>query len=178
MGYISEIPDDDWCFLTSAITDRAVEIAKDLELDIDTDYVTSRRIGRTLGKMRLQKEREGGTGKRMWRVTWNDLERWTVTHAIPLAEAMKLEDFGVTNINTRLPFNVTNVTNVTMSQMPAPPWKEVTFDLPGDTPLALPGGKWQRLDNGAIRASFTPEELEIALDLAAYQKAHAVETDF
>lgn len=45
-------------------------------------------------------------------------------------------------------------------------WSEVTLDLPGDTPLALPGGKWQRLDDGAIRAAFTREELEIALALA------------
>jgi hypothetical protein len=47
---------------------------------------------------------------------------------------------------------------------PCPPaWSEVTLDLPSDTPLALPEGKWKHSGNGTIRATFTREELEIAL---------------
>ena len=59
-----------------------------------------------------------------------------------------------------------------------PLWSEVTLDLPGDTPLAVPGGKWQRLDDGAIRATFTPEELALILGEAAHQDAHAKRADF
>ena len=44
-------------------------------------------------------------------------------------------------------------------------WGEVTLDLPPGTRLALPRGKWQRLDDGTIRATFTRQELETALAL-------------
>ncbi len=49
-------------------------------------------------------------------------------------------------------------------------WQTVTLDLPADTPLALPQGKWQRLGEETIRATFTCEELEIALRLAEGSK--------
>jgi len=123
---IKEIPDNKWCFLTSTLTDRAVKIVKEQELDVDTEYITSRRLGRILGKMRLQKEREAGTGRRQWRITWKDLERWTSTYAISLPEAMNLADFGfgvtnTTNTNPPLLYNVTNVRNVTnVTDIPLP----------------------------------------------------------
>ena len=47
-----------------------------------------------------------------------------------------------------------------------PTWTEVTLDLPPDTPLALPRGRWRRLEDGTIRASFTRQELDMALALA------------
>jgi hypothetical protein len=51
---------------------------------------------------------------------------------------------------------------------PSPPaWSEITLDLPSDTPLALPEGKWKHSGNGTIRAIFTREELEAALRSAA-----------
>ena len=51
----------------------------------DPNYVTSRRIGRVLGQMRLEKApRPGGKGSRRWRVTLGDLARWTAAYGLPL----------------------------------------------------------------------------------------------
>ncbi len=49
---------------TSQVTDAIVQIAKEGELDVDPDRITSRKVGRALGKMRLEKAREGGTALR------------------------------------------------------------------------------------------------------------------
>ena len=108
------IESKDWCFLTSSITTNAVQIVEDAELDINTDHVTSRRIGRALGKMRLQRDRQKGTGRRMWHVSWDELRQWTTTYAISIAEATSLRDFGFNPKNdVTLSCNVTNVSNVT-----------------------------------------------------------------
>jgi len=53
--------------------------------DGDPDIVTSRRVGRVLGRMRLEKvPRPGGKGSRRWRVTLGDLERWTAAYGLTL----------------------------------------------------------------------------------------------
>jgi hypothetical protein len=97
-------------FETSKVTDAAVKIAQDNELDIDPDYITSRRVGRILGKMRLRKEREAGKGTRKWALSLRDLHRWTLSYAIPIPgdDAHKLPEPLLHNVTT-----VTNVTNVT-----------------------------------------------------------------
>ena len=51
----------------------------------DPNYVTSRRVGRVLGQMRLEKApRPGGKGGRRWRITRADLARWTAAYGLPL----------------------------------------------------------------------------------------------
>ena len=85
-----EIPDRDWVFFTEAITDAAQEIARDEDLDLDVEHLTSRRIGRSLGKMRLTPHRQPGKGKRQWEVTWAELERWTATYGLSLADELGL----------------------------------------------------------------------------------------
>ena len=53
--------------------------------DGDPDRITDRRVGRTLGRMRLQKTpRPGGKGSRRWRVTLGDLQRWTAAYGLIL----------------------------------------------------------------------------------------------
>ena len=116
---LSEVRERAWTFLTAEITDRAVAIAKDLELDMDPDRLTSRRLGRALGSMRLEKSREPGTGKRGWRISWGDLERWTTAYAISLLEATGLSTSSSTGMHSQrdadagLGDNVTDVTDVT-----------------------------------------------------------------
>jgi hypothetical protein len=97
-------------FETSKVTDAAVKIAQDDELDIDPDYITARRVGRILGKMRLKKEREAGKGTRKWALSLRDLRRWALSCAIliPGDDANKLPEPLLHNVTT-----VTNVTNVT-----------------------------------------------------------------
>jgi leucyl-tRNA synthetase len=41
--------------------------------------------------------------------------------------------------------------------------RQVTLCLPADTLLPVPHGRWRRLDDGAILATYGPEELELAL---------------
>ena len=109
---------------TSQVTDAAQAIIEEAELDIDADYVTSRRIGRVLGKMRLEKAREGGTGKRGWRINRADLERWATSYGIPYERTSSetsppilagMSQAGTFDelLDTPLPLNVTNVTDVT-----------------------------------------------------------------
>ncbi len=53
--------------------------------DGDPDRITDRRVGRVLGRMRLQKPpRPGGKGSRRWRVTPGDLQRWTAAYGLIL----------------------------------------------------------------------------------------------
>jgi hypothetical protein len=53
--------------------------------DGDPDQITNRRIGRVLGRMRLEKvPRPGGKGSRRWRVALGDLERWTAAYGMSL----------------------------------------------------------------------------------------------
>jgi len=44
------------------------------------------------------------------------------------------------------------------------PWSVITLDLPPNTPVGLPGGRWERIE-GRIRAIFTKEELVVALGM-------------
>jgi hypothetical protein len=56
-------------------------------------------------------------------------------------------------------------------------WQTVTLSLPGDTPLAVPAdpARWERR-NGCIVATYTREELRLAVGLALEQKRAELET--
>ena len=57
--------------------------------DGDPDRITDRRVGRILGRMRLEKvPRPGGKGSRRWRVTLGDLQRWTAAYGLILPAVM------------------------------------------------------------------------------------------
>jgi hypothetical protein len=75
-----------WIFTTEEIKDAVIAIANDAEADVDAEKFTSKRIGRTLGKMRLsQSPRPGGRGGRRWVVGIEDLERWTTSYGMNLS---------------------------------------------------------------------------------------------
>jgi len=68
-------------------TEQTVLIARAVAKrdDGDLNRITNRRVGRILGRMRLQKvPRPGGKGSRRWRVTLGDLERWTAAYGMLL----------------------------------------------------------------------------------------------
>jgi hypothetical protein len=72
---------------TKAITDMAVKLVNDEELEFDSDRITSRRVGRTLGKLRLAKETSHGAA-RGWKVTVKDLRRWADTYGLVSREVL------------------------------------------------------------------------------------------
>ncbi len=51
------------------------------------------------------------------------------------------------------------------------PWTLITFDLPPDTPVGLPAGRWERVD-GKIQVTFTREELVVALGMLEEDNAN------
>ena len=61
---------------TSDIEAAAKAIAEADELDIDTEKLGSRQIGRILSKLRFEKGSEGGTHRKGWRVSRRELSRF------------------------------------------------------------------------------------------------------
>jgi hypothetical protein len=94
-----------WTLKTSQITETAKEIAEELELDVKLEDITSRRIGRVLGKMRFKKARESGKGTRLWQVSAEELQGWVCSQGLIVT---KSDDTSSSNVT-----NVTNVTDVT-----------------------------------------------------------------
>lgn len=84
---------------TKNITKAVRKIAEDTEADIDVERITSRRVGRTLGKMRLKSD--PNTKVRGWIVTADDLQRLGVA-------------YGLTPLFT----NATNATNASNATFP------------------------------------------------------------
>ncbi len=151
----SDVSISTWVFSTLQICESAQTIAEDTEADIDKESITSRKIGRLLGKLRLHKVREAGKGTRQWQITLTELERWTSVYGIhlPIELAQKT--------------NVTDVTNGLTSQEDTAPWQdcEIALRLPADSKLPTIGGFWRRLPDGRLEAGYSSEELALALTL-------------
>jgi len=92
--------------MTETVTAQVQAIIEEGDLDFDRDKVTSRRIGRVLGNMRLKSARQAGKGNRGWVVTLEDLEGRATAYGMSLLNMLKGEKQNVTN--------VTNGINVTM----------------------------------------------------------------
>ena len=71
-------------FATSTVTDAAVAVAEETESDIDPQTITSRRVGRVLRKMRLERHREAGGGPRGWLITTDSIRAWAARYGFPL----------------------------------------------------------------------------------------------
>lgn len=67
---------------TMLVTAAAHQIAEAHELDINLDRITSTRVGCTLLKMRLPKERQQRGGKRGWMVALEDVIRWGESYGL------------------------------------------------------------------------------------------------
>jgi len=72
---------------TQQVVNHAFAVAR--ELGVDPGRVTNHRVGRVLGRLRIQKSpRPGGQGSRRWRVTRDDLHRWTTVYNLPFPPAL------------------------------------------------------------------------------------------
>ena len=105
--------------LTSTITAAAQVIAEAHELDMNLEYITSRRIGHILKKMRFIKSRQGHTGKSGWTVSLADLVRW--------ASSYGLESERITGLKFKPSGqNITNLTDFTnFTQPTATPFRGI-----------------------------------------------------
>jgi hypothetical protein len=144
-----------WTFSTSQISEAAQTVAEGAEADIDKESITSRKVGRLLGKLRLRKTREAGRGTRQWQTTLAELERWAAVYGIHLP------------IELIRKINVTDVTDGGMSQLNSAPWAncEVALRLPADSKLPTIDGCWRRLPDGRLESGYSPEQLAMALSV-------------
>ena len=88
---LSEVYKKRQFILTTTITHASQALAEVLELDINPDSLTTRRIGRVLGKMRLSKSRQVGTGKSGWMISLSDVDRWAGSHGLNITELTELK---------------------------------------------------------------------------------------
>jgi hypothetical protein len=151
----SDVPTFTWTFSTSQISEAAQAVAENTEADVDKESITSRKVGRLLGKLRLRKAREAGKGTRQWQITLTELERWASVYGIHLPVELAQKT------------NVTDVTNGLTPQEDTAPWQncEIALRLPADSKLPTIGGFWRRLPDGRLEAGYSSEELALSLTL-------------
>jgi hypothetical protein len=78
-----------WEFPTKEIKQSLVVLLQDEETGIDTTTLSTDRIGRILGKLRLKKKpRKGANDPRQWQLTHEDLRRWLLSYGMPLPQAL------------------------------------------------------------------------------------------
>jgi hypothetical protein len=151
----SDILTTAWTFSTSQISEAVKVIAENTEADIELGSITSRKVGRLLGKLRLRKTREAGKGTRQWQITLNELDRWSVVYGIHMPTEIAHQT------------NVTHVTDGLTSQDDPAPWLncEIALRLPEGSLLPTVGGYWRRLSDGRIEAGYSIEQLAIVLSI-------------
>ena len=94
---------------TKSITDTAKKIVEDEEMDMEAEHVTSRRVGRTLGKMRVAKADQPGGKQRGWAITLGELERRCISYGYDVSRIV-----GVNiSMDAIHPDNATNAVNAT-----------------------------------------------------------------
>jgi hypothetical protein len=77
------------CFETATITEIAKQLAQDEELGFEAEQISSRRIGRVFGRMRLKAQpRSGSGGKRQWRLSKGELRRWLLSYGFSLPDTL------------------------------------------------------------------------------------------
>jgi hypothetical protein len=149
----SDVAITSWTFSTAQISEAAQVFAESTEADIDKESITSRKVGRQLGKLRLRKTREAGKGTRQWQITLVELERWVTVYGIHFPAELTGK------------INVTDVTDGLTSQNNTAPWIncEIALRLPADSKLPTIGGFWRRLPDGCLEAGYSLDQLALAL---------------
>ncbi|HRO25343.1 MAG TPA: hypothetical protein PLR07_13730, partial [Promineifilum sp.] len=109
----SEVYQKQHFLLSHTITAAAQALIEVHDLDINHEYVTTRKIGRVLGKMRLTKARQKGTGKNGWLVSLSEVVRRATSYGLNPTE---LTGINISPSNT----NVTNITNITNHKAATP----------------------------------------------------------
>lgn len=114
-----------WEVKTSDLVSHAKELIEDEELDFDPEYVTSRRVGRVLGKLRVKSApRSGGKGGRGWEVSGKHLQQWEASYLVTLPN----EILGLLTINGPNGSNGPNGTHPNMSVLEDEPPEPPPFD--------------------------------------------------
>jgi hypothetical protein len=152
---VSDIINHGWCIPTKQITEAVQSYAEITEADIDIQSINPRKIGRILGKLRLQQARESGKGTRQWVITISNIQKWINSYGIYVPDRLASL------------LNVTNVTDVLTSQLKES-WKkecEILLCLPEDSTLPTIAGFWQRRSDGKIEAGYSIEQLVMALSI-------------
>lgn len=96
-------------FPTKVLTEAAIKLVEDGELDFDVEKISSRRIGRVLGKMRFKNDRTGKS--RQWAVSLTDLMRWCNSYGIPVPDNVT-NAINVTNVTDQLSGDVNDVSDI------------------------------------------------------------------
>ena len=78
----SAINNTEWFFPTSQVTAMVIKISNAEEADIDTDSITSRKVGLILGKLRFEAKRPNGSKPRGWLIARGGLERLCISYGI------------------------------------------------------------------------------------------------
>lgn len=90
----------------SSVTNTAMSLAKLDDWDIDTEFITPRRVGRVVSQLRFERSpRPGGKGSRRLKSSISELERLSASYNIPLPQ--QLAQF----IANRQPSSVSNGSN-------------------------------------------------------------------
>jgi hypothetical protein len=76
---------------TDTLTAAAHLLIESQELDHDTTYVTGRRIGHVLNKMRLERSRVGKSSKRGWMISLDEVIRWAGSYSLNIPEITAIE---------------------------------------------------------------------------------------
>src|SRR5262249_53699607 len=78
-----------WEFPTKEIKQSLVIVLQDEESGIETTTLSTDRIGRILGKLRLKKKpRKAANDPRQWQLPQEDLRRWLISYGMPLPHAL------------------------------------------------------------------------------------------
>lgn len=172
----SDISNIRFMFTTQQISETTVSFAENTEADIDKDSISSRRIGRLLGKLRFQKAREAGKGTRQWVVTLKELSHWAGVYNLETPGELKklLEMISKSTVDTHASV-VTHVTDDRTSQTYPSFYQEcaIVLRLPGDSKFPTIANQWRRLPEGVLDAGYQVDELAMALTVFLGKKIDA-----
>jgi hypothetical protein len=112
VGGIGGIVTKRYFVLTKTITSAAQAITEVQELDIDLDFVNSRRLGHIIKKLRLIHTKQPRTGNRGWMISLEELFRWSKSYGLDIEEIT-----GIPQLTQYM--NATNATNAAN----ATPWR-------------------------------------------------------
>jgi hypothetical protein len=77
----------EWICTSAEIKAGVVTIATDEESGLDTEKLSTDRVGRVLGRMRFKKKpREGGKGSRQWVIPLADLQGWVTSYGLCISD--------------------------------------------------------------------------------------------
>jgi hypothetical protein len=68
-------------FKTKQIVEITSAISSEIEADINPEFITSRSVGRVLGKMRLKPDRTAKS--KGWAISYSDLAQWAKSYGLP-----------------------------------------------------------------------------------------------